>query len=386
MVAITSTSGVKTPSGTSTYNVSFTVNNPSPVVTVQSTLVAKHSNKCMSVTDDSLSNIIPIIQRNCDNSKLVQTYEFIPSTIKPNVYQLKNVVTGKCLSVRGGNTADGTQLIQYSCVSSALNQLFERVAAPEVEGSYYQLVAQHSLKCMEVSQQSTAEGAAVLQYPCQAKGVRGSSGNQLWKIADAAQNCDYYVATTGSDSNTGTDLNSPFKTPKFAIQQLSAGKTLCIRGGTYPALKIVGKSGTAAQPITIRNYSNERPILDRSVGFDGVNYDGFRCKIGTALEPDCAVLTFDSGSSYIIIDGLEITDSDSRIADEKVYNLNLDTNTSNLNLVKQRVEHNGIRAAGSSPIAGIVIRNTEIHHVWRTGISGRFQNSVFENNNIPSHW
>src|SRR5688572_25242822 len=43
----------------------------------------------------------------------------------------------------------------------------------------------------------------------------------------------FYVATTGSDSNPGTE-SQPFRTIKKGVSVLSAGSTLYIKSGTYP--------------------------------------------------------------------------------------------------------------------------------------------------------
>ena len=48
-----------------------------------------------------------------------------------------------------------------------------------------------------------------------------------------AQGATYYVATTGSDSNTGTS-SSPWRNPqKCATSPIRAGDTCIVRAGTY---------------------------------------------------------------------------------------------------------------------------------------------------------
>lgn len=72
-----------------------------------------------------------------------------------------------------------------------------------------------------------------------------------------------YVATNGNDSNAGT-LTAPLKTIQRAVDLAQPGYTIVIRGGTYaPSTNIqILKNGTSSQPITMRNYDNERVILD----------------------------------------------------------------------------------------------------------------------------
>lgn len=72
----------------------------------------------------------------------------------------------------------------------------------------------------------------------------------------------YYVSPSGSDSGTGS-LTEPWRTLRHAISQLRPGDTLYLRGGTYYEREIPVKvAGTVDQPITIRAYENEAPVVD----------------------------------------------------------------------------------------------------------------------------
>ena len=87
--------------------------------------------------------------------------------------------------------------------------------------------------------------------------------------ARSAQATDYYVATTGMDSNAGT-MASPFATLQKGVNTAAAGDTVWIRGGTYnittPATSGAGinftKSGTATNPINFFAYEGEIPVFD----------------------------------------------------------------------------------------------------------------------------
>jgi hypothetical protein len=84
-----------------------------------------------------------------------------------------------------------------------------------------------------------------------------------------ARATDYYVATTGSDSNAGT-MAAPFATLQKGVSTAAAGDTVWIRGGTYnittPATTGAGinftKSGTATGPINYFAYQSEIPVFD----------------------------------------------------------------------------------------------------------------------------
>ncbi|MGG5741905.1 carbohydrate binding domain-containing protein [Bacillus cereus group sp. IBL03679] len=71
----------------------------------------------------------------------------------------------------------------------------------------------------------------------------------------------YYVATTGSDSNNGTSLSTPFQTIQHAASVASAGDTVYIRGGTYRETAIPANSGTSGNPITYQSYNGETVIV-----------------------------------------------------------------------------------------------------------------------------
>jgi hypothetical protein len=74
-----------------------------------------------------------------------------------------------------------------------------------------------------------------------------------------------YVAKSGNDANPGT-LARPFRTIARGVSVLQAGDALSIRHGVYvEAVALVGKHGTASQPIVIRGYEGETAYLDGSV-------------------------------------------------------------------------------------------------------------------------
>lgn len=71
----------------------------------------------------------------------------------------------------------------------------------------------------------------------------------------------YYVATTGSNSNSGSIL-SPWLTLQHAFNNVVAGDTINIRGGTYVGVAQLLTDGSAGSPITVQNYNGETVVLD----------------------------------------------------------------------------------------------------------------------------
>jgi len=77
----------------------------------------------------------------------------------------------------------------------------------------------------------------------------------------------YYVATNGNDSNPGTQ-DLPFATLRKAVEKVSGGDTVNVRGGTYYLDRglWIGKekSGTASARTVFQSYPGEKAILDGS--------------------------------------------------------------------------------------------------------------------------
>ena len=104
----------------------------------------------------------------------------------------------------------------------------------------------------------------------------------------------YYVATTGNDSNPGTEAE-PFLTLQRANNALSAGDTVIVEDGTYTGtgtlVLTITKSGTAGNWITFKARNAHQAIVDGEnrdryacIGFSGtsqyVRIEGFRLKEG----------------------------------------------------------------------------------------------------------
>jgi len=71
----------------------------------------------------------------------------------------------------------------------------------------------------------------------------------------------YYLAKDGNDNNLG-GITTPWLTFNYSTTRLVAGDTLYVRGGVYTeSLLPSTNSGTLANPITICNYPNEKPII-----------------------------------------------------------------------------------------------------------------------------
>src|SRR5690242_12046135 len=85
-----------------------------------------------------------------------------------------------------------------------------------------------------------------------------------------ASGTTYYLSPNGDNNNNGTSPSTPWKTLKKAAGVLQAGDSLLMMGGTYVSTGNTDfffsptHSGTATNPITIKAYNNEVPIITGS--------------------------------------------------------------------------------------------------------------------------
>jgi Right handed beta helix region len=210
-------------------------------------------------------------------------------------------------------------------------------------------------------------------------------------------NFSFYVATTGNDSNPGTQT-APWRTVQHAADTARAGSIVNVRGGVYEELVSIKASGNATDGyITFRSNPGETAILDAE-HFTPSGRQG--------------VLTIHN-QSYIRIEGFEIRNF--RTAEHRLVPLGISVMGagSHIELVKNNVHNieqtfNGRDAPGrggygfgiavygtepKTPISELVIDGNEVHHL-KTGSSESLvvngnvtnfritHNVVHDNNNI----
>jgi hypothetical protein len=213
----------------------------------------------------------------------------------------------------------------------------------------------------------------------------------------AQNNTSFYVSTTGSDTNPGTEA-SPWRTIQHAADIARAGSTINVRGGVYEELVTIKSSGNATDGyITFRSYPGETAILDAE-----------------HLTPTgrTGVLTIHD-KNYVRIQGFEIRNY--RTAEHRIAPLGISVMGagSHIELLKNNVHHientfqgrdrpgsggNGFGIAvygtdAKTPISDLIIDGNEVHHL-KTGSSESLvvngnvtnfritHNAVHDNNNI----
>ena len=105
---------------------------------------------------------------------------------------------------------------------------------------------------------TSPRGAAPASPPASAPAARSAAGNGV-------TSADIYVAPDGSDDGDGTRTR-PYASIAKAVSVVRPGGTIALRGGTYrPSSPLtITTSGTAARPIVLSAYADERPVVDAS--------------------------------------------------------------------------------------------------------------------------
>lgn len=172
--------------------------------------------------------------------------------------------------------------------------------------------------------------------------------------AGIVQAATYYVATNGSDSNSGSE-SSPFKNIQKAADIVKAGDTVIIRAGTHAPFKLRNVNGTSSAPITFRGEAGA--VIDRNYG-DGGSWRGIEFW----------------GGSYITIDSLELTDS-SNVAPTGC--------TGEDGAGRNAIKLNRTAAAdGGKHPHHITFTNLHIHRMRSTAILGSADYLRFINNHV----
>lgn len=202
-------------------------------------------------------------------------------------------------------------------------------------------------------------------------------------VASIQPNASYYVATTGKDSNSGTQ-SAPWKTIQHAADTAHAGSTVYARAGTYEELVRINVSGNPNDGfITFRSYPGEIAVLDAT---------------RFAPEDRQGVLTIQN-QSYVRIEGFEIRNF--RTAEHRLapMGINVIGSGSHIELLNNNVHDiqqtfpgrdrpgsggNGFGIAvygtnATTPITDLIIDGNEVHHL-KTGSS----ESLVVNGNVTN--
>ncbi|MEO0469750.1 MAG: RICIN domain-containing protein [Bacteroidota bacterium] len=155
----------------------------------------RHSDMCLAAANNQQADGINVVQRNC-NGAANQTWTV--TDLGNGYHSITNLHNGRVLDVAGVSTANGANVQVWSNFSSD-NQQWELVQVsnsnpPPPSQAYYNILARHSGKGLDVAGASTSSGANVEQYAIS----NGGGDNQRWRFEDAG-NGNVYIKAKHSD-------------------------------------------------------------------------------------------------------------------------------------------------------------------------------------------
>jgi hypothetical protein len=220
---------------------------------------------------------------------------------------------------------------------------------------------------------------------------------------------DYYLSTSGSDSNNGTTIATAWETLDHAVPQLEANQTLWILNGTYynqTGQIGVGIQGTPDNPIKIRAYNGTPTFVGKGItnltnyclyGYNGIEPTNNVIIDGITFKDYANSITY--FGSYLTVSNCSILDPNNigstsfiRVNSTNLHIVDTYFNGSSYNtisLASARTQFNQSGSIDNVLIERITIENNRKHGM--INLAGVFTNvtirdSRFVNNNYSMIW
>jgi len=124
-------------------------------------------------------------------------------------YYVKNRNSSKCADIANWSQANGAKLQQWDCFSAPMTSANQVFYLLPIWGSYYNLVARNSGKCLDVTGGSLSAGAPIQQWSCGG----ASNWNQLWRPEELGgakvfrnARSNYCLDVTGGSLSNGAQV------------------------------------------------------------------------------------------------------------------------------------------------------------------------------------
>ncbi len=150
---------------------------------------ARHSGKCLHVTNASQENGAAVTQWDCIDKPNVKLEE-LPAG--DGYVFLRFVHSGKCLHVSNGSQENAAPITQWDCIDKPNVKIRKK---PAGEG-YFHLSFQHSGKCVHQANGVQNNGGAITQWDCIDK------PNVLWRIRPVSPPAAVAAAASAPDAQT----------------------------------------------------------------------------------------------------------------------------------------------------------------------------------------
>jgi len=182
--------------------------------------------------------------------------------------------SGQCATVNAFSTAEGAAIVQWPCGGVAA-QRWALVAV----GTHYHIVSAGSGLCLNINGGSKAAGAQIIQWPCQS----ASSSNDQWSIVSVGEY--YQIVSAYSGQCLNVDANSQAESA-LLVQWPCASETPSTYNDLWslavPTEQVLPSNWTPVislpvTPIAIANLPNGNLLMWSA--FEPYSYEG---DIGTA--------------------------------------------------------------------------------------------------------
>jgi parallel beta-helix repeat protein len=137
---------------------------------------------------------------------------------------------------------------------------------------------------------------------------------------------DWWVSTTGSDSNPGSSA-APFRSIQKAVAVVKAGDTVYVRPGTYLEKVVSAKSGTASARIRYVSTQRWGAKITTNTKLDGRSWSAYTksagwYNTGNYVDIDGFEIYATMGSGGTLAYGIYNMSSNTRLINNKVHDIN----------------------------------------------------------------
>lgn len=240
-------------------------------------LIASNSNKCVDIFNGGTDNGTAIQQMDC-TGQINQLWRL--NNLGSGQYQIVSVSSGRCLDVTGGPSATGDGVLTelWDCVPQAANQTWTlTVPAPVgVVTQTTQVISVHSGKCLDVTggPAATGNGVQIEQWTC------SGQSNEAWTVKDMG-NGQYELIASNSGkcldiTNSSTVSGTPVRQMDCTGQPNQLWKLL---GTDVRQFQLVSAMSSAqgnqnCLSIALDNYSNQQTYDGASIVSASCSYEG----------------------------------------------------------------------------------------------------------------
>jgi hypothetical protein len=197
----------------------------------------------------------------------------------------------------------------------------------------------------------------------------------------------WYVATNGNDNGTGSAA-SPWRTIQHALDTVSAGDAICVRGGVYNELVTISQSGSATVgPIILQSVPAETAVIDGT----GLPIPDGQYGLLTLIDASWITVqglelrNYSTASTANVPIGLYVTGAGTeiRVLKNRIHDIRTTANGCAANAFGLKVD--GTRAPQS--INQLFIHGNEIHHLTlgcseSFSLDGNVEDWIISNNSV----